>query len=322
MKFTMEDDLPISQKVILHVDPQDLSGKTIVITGGNSGIGLECARRLAAMNPAKIILASRTMSTGEKAAQDIKNEIGFQNVEVWHLDQSSFASVQAFAKKYNESGLDLDILLANAGMLPFLNTGLESTSDGHEVVLETNHLSASLLALSLLPSIRRTAAKATPGNLPRIVIVASDVHYWATFRSSQQSGSIIKAMNTPEYYNDPRERYMDTKLLNVFFAQELAKKLAQSKHEVDHKIVVSSSSPPPLVAIARNLEQGAMTHLFACIDPSAGTPGQGIFYHNCQPTETADITLGEEGDILRKRAWKDTLEVLPSLDQSVAEVVA
>jgi NAD(P)-dependent dehydrogenase (short-subunit alcohol dehydrogenase family) len=130
----MEDDLPISQKVILHVDPQDLSGKTIVITGGNSGIGLECARRLAAMNPAKIILASRTMSTGEKAAQDIKNEIGFQNVEAWHLDQSSFASVQAFAKKYNESGLDLDILLANAGMLPFLNTGLESTSDGHEVV--------------------------------------------------------------------------------------------------------------------------------------------------------------------------------------------
>jgi hypothetical protein len=164
------------------------------------------------------------------------------------------------------------------------------------------------------------------------------VHYWATFRSSQQSGSIIKAMNTAEYYNDPRERYMDTKLLNVFFAQELAKKLAQSKHEVDHKIVVSSCNPglvlsthadtmtehlpPPLVAIARNLEQGAMTHLFACIDPSAGTPGQGIFYHNCQPTETADITLGEEGDILRKRAWKDTLEVLPSLDQSVAEVVA
>ncbi|KAG2184354.1 hypothetical protein INT44_009369 [Umbelopsis vinacea] len=335
MKFSQETDLPISQRTPLHVDKQDLSGKTIVITGGNSGIGLECARKLATMNPSKIILASRTMKTAEKAVQDIKTEIGFNNVEAWPLDQASFESVQAFAKKYNESGLDLDILLANAGMLPFTRRNLEMTSDGHEEVLETNHLSASLLAMSLLPSIRRTAAKSTSANRPRIVIVASDVHYWATLRSAQQDGNIIKAMDTPEYYADARERYMDTKLLNVFWTQEFAKKMTQSTVEEDHKIVVSSCNPglvlstnsdfmrenlpPALLEVARNMEEGCKTHLFACIDPSAGTPGEANFYHNCQPTETADITLGAEGDILRKRVWKDTIEVLPTLDQSISQ---
>lgn len=106
----------------------------IFIYPHSTGIGLECARKLAAMKPAKIILASRTMSTAEKAVEGIKRDIGFEHVEAWPLDQSSFASVQAFAKKYNESGLDLDILLANAGMLPFTRGSMEMTNDGHEEV--------------------------------------------------------------------------------------------------------------------------------------------------------------------------------------------
>jgi hypothetical protein len=142
-------------------------------------------------------------------------------------------------------------------------------------------------------------------------------------------------MSTSEYYGNPRERYMDTKLLNVFWTQEFAKKMTQSKLEEDHKIVVSNCNPglvlstnsdfmrenlpPQLLDVARNIDEGSKTHIFACIDPSAGTPGEAIFYHNCEPTETADITLGAEGDILRKRVWKDTIEVLPTLDQSVSE---
>ena len=159
------------------------------------------------------------------------------------------------------------------------------------------------------------------------------VHYWATLRSAEQKGNIIKAMSTPEYYGDPRERYMDTKLLNVFFTQEFAKKMSQSKLEEDHKIVVSNCNPglvlstnkefmlenlpPQLVDLARDLDEGSKTHIFACIDPSAGIPGEAIFYHNCEPTETADITLGAEGDVLRQRVFKDTMDVLPPLDQSI-----
>jgi retinol dehydrogenase-12 len=98
------------------------------------GIGLQCAKEFATMNPSKIILACRTMTTAEKAVELIKNETGFQNVEAWPLDQASFESVKAFAKRYNESGLDLHLLLANAGMLPFRTTKMELTADGNEVV--------------------------------------------------------------------------------------------------------------------------------------------------------------------------------------------
>lgn len=69
------------------------------------------------MNPSKLILACRNLDTAAEAVEAIKAD-GFDAVEVWQLDQSSYANVKAFAKKYNESGLDLDILLANAGVLP------------------------------------------------------------------------------------------------------------------------------------------------------------------------------------------------------------
>ncbi|GAB5591165.1 hypothetical protein Unana1_06065 [Umbelopsis nana] len=315
MKFSMETDFPKAQKVPLHVEKQDLCGKTIVITGGNAGIGLQCAKEFATMNPSKIILACRTMTTAEKAVDFIKNEIAFK-------------IVKAFAKRYNESGLDLHLLLANAGILPFGTEKLELTADGNE--LETNHLSAALLTLSLLPVIRRTAAKSSPGNLPRIVIVASDVHYWTEFKVSRESGNIMKNMTTPESYESPFERYKDTKLLNIFFAEELANKLRDSKVSEDRKIVVSSCNPglvlssfaadlttllPRILENARNLVEGCKTHLFASIDPSAGVPGKANFYHNCAPTEPSDITLGEEGDVLRKRTWNDTLETLHVKEQ-------
>jgi NADP-dependent 3-hydroxy acid dehydrogenase YdfG len=86
------------------------------------------------MKPSKIILACRNMKTAEKAIESIKNEVGFKNVEAWQLDQASFASVKAFAKKYNESGLDLHLLLANAGILPFARENMVFTDDGHEEV--------------------------------------------------------------------------------------------------------------------------------------------------------------------------------------------
>lgn len=86
------------------------------------------------MNPAKIILACRNMTTAEEAVKAIKAG-GFDNIEAWHLDQGSFASVKAFTKKYNDSGLDLHLLLANAGLLPLKSgTTPELSVDGHEVM--------------------------------------------------------------------------------------------------------------------------------------------------------------------------------------------
>jgi retinol dehydrogenase-12 len=158
------------------------------------------------------------------------------------------------------------------------------------------------------------------------------VHYWAELSAAKEEGNIIRAMNTEKIWTNVLDRYFDTKLLNVFFARELANKLSQSQIPEDKKIVVSSCNPGlcmspedaanpnhpiplPLRAIARDYPEGCKTHVFASIDPSASKAGQFEFYSNCAPLETADITLGKEGDALRERVWKDTLEVLGVTEQ-------
>lgn len=82
-----------------------------------AGLGLESAKQLAKMNPSKLILACRNMESAGKAVECIQAE-GFNDVEAWEFDQSSIAGVNAFTKRYNESGLDLHVILANAGILP------------------------------------------------------------------------------------------------------------------------------------------------------------------------------------------------------------
>lgn len=134
-------------------------------------------------------------------------------------------------------------------------------------------------------------------------------------------------MDSEKNWTNNSDRYFDTKLLNVLYAQELGKKLQQSQVKEDKKIVVAVVNPglvlsreqiedpnSPLSAerraIARDYPEGCKTHLFASIDPSAGKPAEVIYYSNCRPFEAADITLGPEGEALRKRVWKDTLEVV------------
>ncbi|GAB5592365.1 hypothetical protein Unana1_07265 [Umbelopsis nana] len=158
----------------------------------------------------------------------------------------------------------------------------------------------------------------------------SVVHYWTEFKVSRESGNIMKNMKTPESYESPFERYKDTKHLNIFFVEEIANKLRDRKVSEERKIVVSNCNPglvlsrfaadqttlpPCILENARNLVEGCKTHLFASIDPSAGVPGKANFYHNCEPTGPSDITLGEEGDVQRKRTWNDTLEVLHVKEQ-------
>jgi retinol dehydrogenase 12 len=104
----------------------DLSGRTVIVTGSNVGLGLEAAKRFYAMNPARLILAVRTISKGEDAKKVIletgKKEGPYgrvkseTNIEVWTLDLSSFESVRRFAKRCDDELERIDILLENAAV--------------------------------------------------------------------------------------------------------------------------------------------------------------------------------------------------------------
>jgi retinol dehydrogenase 12 len=98
---------------------KDLTGRTLVITGSNVGLGLEAAKFFYKMNPARMILAVRTISKGEDAKKIIEaqtNSKGQTKIEVWELDMGLFESVKRFAKKCHDELDRVDVLLLNAAV--------------------------------------------------------------------------------------------------------------------------------------------------------------------------------------------------------------
>ncbi len=159
-----------SQFTSLPLPTADFSGKTVIVTGANVGLGLEAARHFTRLHAARVILACRNVEKGEAAKADIQSSTGVAAVvEVWQVDLGSFESVKEFCHRAEK--LDrLDILAENAGFSIIGYSELE----GHEATITINVISTFLMAVMLLPTLRRTAAQFNV--TPHLVIVASDAH--------------------------------------------------------------------------------------------------------------------------------------------------
>lgn len=127
MVQTNDAELWAEQKATkpLPVITGDLTGKTIVVTGANDGIGLEAAKHFAKMSPKKLILACRDLKKASAAVA----EIGSAVAEAWQLDLSDFKSVAAFADRVESDLEHLDIVVANASIAAF---EMSQTADGYE----------------------------------------------------------------------------------------------------------------------------------------------------------------------------------------------
>ncbi|KAJ1306405.1 hypothetical protein OPQ81_007410 [Rhizoctonia solani] len=144
---TQLDNLLVRLYPQMTVPIANLSGKLVVVTGANSGIGLEAARALARMG-AHIVLACRNEVRGEEAKSSIIKSTGNSKIEVELLDCGKFASVHAFLNRWKERKLKkVDILINNAGGL---TSTVSLTEDGFEQTYQTNHLSHVLLTHGLL----------------------------------------------------------------------------------------------------------------------------------------------------------------------------
>ena len=171
-----------------------LSGQTIIVTGSNTGLGLEAARHFTRIGATKVILAVRTVSKGETAKESIESSTNRKGVvEVWQLDLSSYESVKDFAKKVQK--LDrLDALVENAGIA----TGKYSKLEDNESTITTNVVSTFLLALLLLPKLRESGQKFNI--TPHLTIVSSEVHAWSPF-TERNSANIFDTLNNKETAN-------------------------------------------------------------------------------------------------------------------------
>ncbi|XP_066302832.1 retinol dehydrogenase 14-like [Branchiostoma lanceolatum] len=186
----------------------NLKDKTAIVTGANTGIGFEVAKDLARRG-AKVILACRNEARAEAAVAEIVKDTGNENVMTSKLDLASLSSVREFSQKIKEGETRLDILVNNAGICCPQST----TEDGFETQLQVNHLGHFLLTHLLLDLLKTSAPS-------RVVVVASSVH-----KTSQ--GINFEDINYEKNYV-AFPVYAQSKLANILFTRELARRLEGS----------------------------------------------------------------------------------------------
>ncbi|MCH6199532.1 oxidoreductase [Aquiflexum sp. LQ15W] len=248
-------------------DIPNQTGKTIIITGATSGIGLEAAKILAAKG-AKLILPVRNAEKGKNAVKEIKQRFPDADIAVMPLDISDLDSVRQFAEKVKTKYSKLDLLMNNAGIMWTPQRML--SKQGNEMQFATNHLGHFILTGLLLSLI-----KATPNS--RIVTQSSVLHKKTQGQDFEPQIQFEDLNFTKSY--DTKKVYAQSKLANLLFTYELDRRLKQS----DIKAIATASHPGYTatnlqkdagfmmkimnVVLAQKVDMGVLPILRAAIEP-------------------------------------------------------
>jgi NAD(P)-dependent dehydrogenase (short-subunit alcohol dehydrogenase family) len=265
----------------------DLVGHVAIVTGGYSGIGVETVRALLSAG-ARVIVPARDV---DRASACLATMGG---VEIWPMDLLDPASIDAFAKRFLDTGLPLDILVNSAGIMAVPT--LERDARGHELQFATNHLGHFRLVQRLLPALR-AAGKA------RVVSVSSFGHRYSPVHFDD--------LDYTRRAYDPWLGYGQSKTANILLAVELdARERANGirafalhpgsiagtgleKHIprqmlIDHGVLDAAGNP--IRDPARNLksvEQGAATSLWCAVSPQLDGMG-GVYCENCEIAKVSE----------------------------------
>ncbi|HEV2659433.1 MAG TPA: oxidoreductase [Ktedonobacteraceae bacterium] len=238
------------------VSGHNLTGKTALITGANSGIGLETARALLSAH-AEVIIAIRNITKGESAVQELRGEIPDAQVHVLQLDLGSLSAIRQAAEQFRARWTKLDLLINNAGIMA---TPLGYTPDGFEQQFGTNYLGHFLLTLLLLPTLR-AAPQARIVSLTSSAHQRSDVHF-----------NDIQYRHRPY---DKWEAYGQSKTAAALFAVALT-------HHIGNQNITANAVHPGGIrtGLQQNLTQDEMHALgwyddAGNLNPRFKTPEQG-----------------------------------------------
>lgn len=261
----------------------DLSGKTLLLTGANAGLGSHACRQFLTLKLSRLIMAVRSLDKGESVASQLRKDFPHARIDVWVLDMGSYASVQAFARRVASELTRLDVAVLNAGVM---NMDFQvNASTGHEEMMQVNFLSTHLLAILLLPALK---AKSTPGSPGRLTIVNSGTSYMAKFPNRHQI-PLLKSFDNLEIQPwDPSDRYPCSKLVGQLFFTKLFVYVdpkdvivnmvdpgfckGTALHRTTHGIVAAAFSLAKTL-MGRSLEMGASTYVDAAVVKGEETHG-------------------------------------------------
>lgn len=277
-----------------------IDGKIVIITGANTGLGFANAIDYATRG-GKIYIACRDKKRGGDALIEIKKQSGSENVHFLQLDLASLDSVREFVKKFKEHEKKLDILVNNAGIYG----GAKSfTKDGFEMQMGVNHLGHFLLTNLLLDMLKKS-------NQGRIVVVSSMAHTW---------GKIEHDNFMNEKSSSQGRVYGNTKLANVLFTRELAKKLegtnvtvnschpgmVRTEIQRDVNIVVQHILFGIVYLFVKSPMEGAQTQIRLGIDPNLSNVS-GKYFADCKEKKPSKRS---EDDETAKWLWNKSVEMV------------
>ncbi|KAF6822396.1 short-chain dehydrogenase reductase [Colletotrichum musicola] len=309
------------------------TNQTVIVTGSNTGLGLEAARHFVRLDAGKVILAVRSLSRGRLAAENIAASEGRPDaVEVWELDLAKYDSVVAFARRAKDLAR-LDVVVANAGIYTFDF----STAEEDEATITVNVVSTMLLGLLLLPKLRETAE--ARGSKTMLTFTGSFVHYFTSFPERHAENifeSLGDASSARMLDSSCFARYNVSKMIQLLVFSEFAELLAKSD---ELSRVVTSIVNPGYVAtditreatgfwfklylrllsatLSRTAEVGSRTLVHAAYGDDE-TFGQ--YLEDCGVGRPSSFVTSDEGRRAQKKLWWELKTKLEKIQPGVTNI--
>ncbi|CAK6974704.1 dehydrogenase/reductase SDR family member 13-like [Scomber scombrus] len=276
-----------------------LHGKTVIVTGSNTGIGKTTAIDLAKRG-ARVILACRSKQRGEAALEEVKRESGSSQVVFMQMDLGSLKSVRSFAENFLKTETRLDILINNAGVYM-----QGRTEDGLGMMFGVNHIGHFLLTNLLLDRLKECEPS-------RVVNVSSVGHNFG--KIDFDCLNTHKALGLGTSFTAVAQVYCDSKLCNVLFTHELAQRLQGTKvtcytlhpGAINSELARNTSSVlqtlliPVTAFFFKNTIQGAQTTLHCALQEGI-EPLNGHYFSNCTVRE---VYAKAKDDAAAKKLWE------------------
>lgn len=284
------------------VQGTDLTGQVAVVTGGNSGIGVETVRALAHAG-ADVVLCSRSVQAGQAVAEQLQPGVKGK-ISVRQLDLADLASVKKLGAELDADLARVDLLILNAGVMACPKL---ATKDGFEMQIGTNHFGHFYLTKLLLPKMK---AQGTPA---RVVAVASTAHKFGSIN--------LDDLNYEKRKYSSWGSYGQAKLANILFAAELARQLAAEGSHVKayslHPGVIKTNLGRHMGftggllnffvgPFGKTIPQGAATSVYAATAAELDTHS-GAYLADCQLAVASKA--GQDGE-MGKKLWAKTEELL------------
>ena len=305
----------------------DFSGKTVVITGSNVGLGKEAARHYVRMGASKLILAVRSVDKGIAAKQDIESTNPGKkcDIQVWKIDMGDYGSVKAFAKRAEAELERIDIFIANAGVVRAEYHQVQ----GHEEGITVNIISTFLLMALMMPKLKATAAKFHIR--PTFTVTGSAAYEHTTFpQRDAPDGGILTALSDKEtalkYWS---MQYPVSKLVQLLVVRAIADHHPASEFPVTINIVNPGLCHSELardantwgfylfkMVVARSTEVGSRTLVHA---GASGIETHGKYLSDCLIEEPSALVTDKAGRESQERIAAEVVKAIDAIEPGVSK---